>query len=93
MLGNANQHAGANFFLVVECPDVIRILGAAAVTKLDVRSRLRKRLPANSQERAIDAAGPGAGPLGHADWQVTLIDAGTSFDFSTSSAMTLSASA
>jgi hypothetical protein len=24
-----------------------------------------------------------AGPLGHADWQVTLIDAGTSFDFST----------
>ena len=92
MLRNADQHARADFLFIVECPDVIRIL-RLAVTKLDVRSRLRKRLPADPQERAIDAAGPGAGPLGRADWQVTLIDAGTSLDFSTSSAMTLSASA
>jgi len=35
MLGNAGQHAGADFFLVVECPDVIGIL-RLAMTKLDV---------------------------------------------------------
>ncbi len=92
MLGNADQHARSDFFFVVECPDVIGILGLA-VTKLDVRSGLRKRLPANFEERTIDAAGLRAGPLRHADSQVTLIDAGTSFDFSTSSATTLSASA
>jgi len=92
MLSDAGEHARADFFLVMECPDVVRKL-RRAVTKLDVRSRLRNRLPANFQERTIDAAGPRAGPLSRADSQVTLIDAGTSFDFSTSSATTLSASA
>jgi len=92
MLRNADQHAWADFFFVVECPDVIRVL-RFAMAKLNVRSRLRNRFPADSQECAIDAAGPRTGPLAHADWQVTLIEAGTSFDFSTSSAITLSASA
>jgi hypothetical protein len=35
MLGDADQHARADFFLLVECPDVIRIL-RLAMTKLDV---------------------------------------------------------
>ena len=35
MLGNPDQHARADFFLIVECPDVIRKL-RLAVTKLDV---------------------------------------------------------
>ena len=65
----------------------------SAIHLANLPSSRTKQLPANSLECAIDAAGPGAGPLGHADWQVTLIDAGTSFDFSTSSAMTLCASA
>lgn len=92
MFGNARQHVRADFFLVVKCPDVVRIF-RLAVMKLDVRARLGKWHPANPQERPINAAGPRAGPLCHADWQVTLIDAGTSFDFSTSSAITLKASA
>jgi hypothetical protein len=92
MFGNAREHVRADFFFVVECPDVIRIL-RFAVTKLDVGTGLREWHPTNSKECPIDAAGPGAGPLSHADWQVTLIDAGTFFDFSTSSAITRSASA
>ena len=92
MSRNSSQHARSDFLFLVKRPDVVGKFGIT-MPKFHVGTRLRNSEPTDLEKRFKYSAGPGAGPLAHADRQPMLIDLGTSRDFSISSAIDRKASA
>jgi hypothetical protein len=61
-LGNASEHARADFVRVVKCKDVVRPLGTCERL---MRTRFAFELPANAEERGENASGSSGWPVGH----------------------------